>query len=75
MPRGPRGEKRLPRTAMSRPPTELPATRPPQRELLRHRWEFCARKDQLPPDGEWRVWLYLAGRGSGKTRAGADRDR
>jgi phage terminase large subunit-like protein len=29
------------------------------------------RPDQLPPDGDWLVWLILAGRGAGKTRAGA----
>ena len=23
---------------------------------------------QLPPEGDWRVWLLLAGRGFGKTR-------
>src|SRR5207237_5544012 len=27
---------------------------------------------QLPPPGDWRVWLLLAGRGFGKTRAGAE---
>lgn len=27
---------------------------------------------QLPPPGDWRVWLVLAGRGAGKTRAGAE---
>jgi phage terminase large subunit-like protein len=27
---------------------------------------------QLPPPGSWRVWLFLAGRGAGKTRAGAE---
>ncbi len=31
-----------------------------------------ARKDQLPPEGRWLVWLLLAGRGFGKTRAGAE---
>lgn len=32
-----------------------------------------ARKDQRPPsDTEWLVWLMLSGRGSGKTRAGAE---
>jgi hypothetical protein len=30
-----------------------------------------ARLSQRPPDGDWRVWAYVAGRGSGKTRAGA----
>jgi phage terminase large subunit-like protein len=27
---------------------------------------------QTPPSGDWRVWLLLAGRGFGKTRAGAE---
>ena len=35
-------------------------------------WRLWARKDQLPPGGDWRVWLVLAGRGFGKTRAGAE---
>src|SRR6188768_2433559 len=26
---------------------------------------------QIPPMGNWRLWLLLAGRGSGKTTAGA----
>ncbi len=40
-------------------------------------WMIWARDDQLPPlalpDGTpWRTWLILGGRGSGKTRAGAE---
>lgn len=35
-------------------------------------WKFWARSNQLPPDGEWLTWLVLAGRGFGKTRAGAE---
>ena len=27
---------------------------------------------QLPPDGNWRTWVILGGRGAGKTRAGAE---
>jgi hypothetical protein len=30
-----------------------------------------ARETQRPPGGDWRVWGYVAGRGAGKTRAGA----
>ena len=30
-----------------------------------------ARPTQRPPAGDWRVWAYVAGRGAGKTRAGA----
>lgn len=31
-----------------------------------------ARPNQLPPAGNWRIWLLLAGRGFGKTRTGAE---
>lgn len=31
-----------------------------------------ARKEQLPPEGNWTVWLLLAGRGAGKTRTAAE---
>lgn len=33
---------------------------------------FHARPDQIAPDGEWDIWLLLAGRGFGKTRSGAE---
>ncbi len=38
---------------------------------LKYCWEIWARPEQLPPDGDWFVWLALAGRGWGKTRTGA----
>lgn len=38
---------------------------------MRH-WPFWARQSQLAPDGAWRIWLFLGGRGAGKTRAGAE---
>lgn len=31
-----------------------------------------ARPEQLPPDADWGTWLYLAGRGAGKTRTAAE---
>ena len=31
-----------------------------------------ARGDQWPPEGSWRYWMCLSGRGSGKTRLGAE---
>ena len=31
-----------------------------------------ARTEQLTPPGDWKTWLYLAGRGAGKTRAAAE---
>ena len=37
-----------------------------------HDWTFWARDDQAPPPGDWIIWLILAGRGAGKTRAGAE---
>ena len=45
---------------------------PKQAEALIHDWRFWARPSQLPPAGNWRVWLLLAGRGFGKTRTGAE---
>lgn len=39
---------------------------------LNYNWRFFARPDQLPPEGAWRNWLILAGRGYGKTRTGAE---
>ena len=38
----------------------------------RTNWPANARAAQLPPAGDWRVWMILAGRGFGKTRAGAE---
>ncbi|HMP57666.1 MAG TPA: terminase family protein, partial [Novosphingobium sp.] len=43
-----------------------------QREEFATHWRLWARRDQLPPDGGWRCWLVMAGRGFGKTRAGAE---
>jgi hypothetical protein len=28
--------------------------------------------EQLPPEGDWNIWLYMAGRGAGKTRTAAE---
>jgi phage terminase large subunit-like protein len=33
---------------------------------------FHARQSQRPPQGEWDVWMCLAGRGWGKTRVGSE---
>jgi len=35
-------------------------------------WADLAHKGQRPPDGPWRTWVFLGGRGAGKTRAGAE---
>lgn len=38
----------------------------------RNRWLRLARGNQITPQGDWRVWFCKAGRGWGKTRAGAE---
>lgn len=45
---------------------------PKKAEELRYNYRFWARPEQIPPeDGDWNVFLALAGRGWGKTWAGA----
>ncbi|MDF0600946.1 terminase family protein [Psychromarinibacter sp. C21-152] len=39
---------------------------------LPYLFEFWALPHQLPPEGDWRSWVILGGRGAGKTRAGAE---
>jgi predicted phage terminase large subunit-like protein len=41
-------------------------------EFLDYDWRFWARPEQVAPPGDWHTWLYLAGRGSGKTRSAAE---
>jgi len=43
-----------------------------ERSELRFHWKVWARPEQLPPQGDWRTWLVMAGRGFGKTRLGAE---
>jgi phage terminase large subunit-like protein len=55
------------------PRNELIATlTPAEARALLYEWAFWARPNQLPPNGQWRIWLVLAGRGFGKTRTGAE---
>lgn len=35
-------------------------------------WSLQGRDKQRPPNGDWTTWLLMGGRGSGKTRAGAE---
>ncbi|MDU8945703.1 baseplate megatron protein TIM-barrel domain-containing protein [Ovoidimarina sediminis] len=39
---------------------------------LPYLFEFWALSHQIPPEGHWKTWLVLGGRGAGKTRAGAE---
>ncbi|WP_444875211.1 DNA-packaging protein [Oryzibacter oryziterrae] len=43
-----------------------------EREFIGTHWPLFARPDQLPPPGDWTVWLVMGGRGAGKTRTGAE---
>ena len=37
-----------------------------------HAWDLHGRAEQRSPGGDWSLWLIMAGRGFGKTRAGAE---
>lgn len=41
-------------------------------DALLYDWSFWGRPSQQEPEGRWTTWLILAGRGFGKTRAGAE---
>ena len=43
-----------------------------ERDMLEYHWPLWARREQMPPAYKWRLWLICAGRGFGKTRAGAE---
>lgn len=43
-----------------------------QRRELVERWQGWAQDGQCEPPGDWRIWMIRAGRGFGKTRAGAE---
>lgn len=58
----------LPRTQRERLLTLLPRD---QFEHLFTAHVLTAHAGQMPPPGDWTTWLILAGRGFGKTRAGA----
>jgi phage terminase large subunit-like protein len=45
---------------------------PAMRKLLKPFWRVWAHRGQLPPPDGWHTWLIMAGRGYGKTRAGAE---
>jgi phage terminase large subunit-like protein len=55
----------------------LPTLSPPELEALAYDWPLWARPSQRPPattptGSPWRTWLFIGGRGAGKTRAGAE---
>ena len=44
----------------------------PEKREMSERWWRHGHPGQVAPKGDWRIWLILAGRGFGKTRAGAE---
>ncbi|MFN3389784.1 MAG: terminase large subunit domain-containing protein, partial [Allosphingosinicella sp.] len=42
-----------------------------ERDSLDLDWRSWAHRGQFPPEGDWRTWVLMAGRGFGKTLAGA----
>jgi phage terminase large subunit-like protein len=65
-----------PKLAKARAALGLIEASPEDRELeerIRADWSLWAGPGQDPPDDpRWRVWLFMGGRGAGKTRAGAE---
>lgn len=46
---------------------------PEQLQYLLHDWHSMARPEQLPPnDPNWSQWIFMGGRGTGKTRAASE---
>lgn len=40
--------------------------------ISKYNWQKRARLEQCIPEGDWRTWMIMAGRGFGKTRTGAE---
>ncbi|MFL6861807.1 MAG: DNA-packaging protein [Allosphingosinicella sp.] len=45
---------------------------PPALRAIYQEWWWQVHEGQAEPEGEWRIWAIVAGRGFGKTRAGAE---
>jgi len=60
---------RLPAKEIAKHLNAIPGAR---RERALRDWSAWAHDGQGAPPGDWRVWLIRAGRGFGKTRAGAE---
>ncbi len=64
------GVRDLPAAAHSELSENLLVT--PHIHAIGREWRLNGREAQKPPGGDWRTWLIMGGRGSGKTRAGAE---
>lgn len=64
-----------PTTSTGRSPASLANTDwrhwPPEAKY-RLRWRLQARSNQIPPEGNWTIWVALAGRGWGKTKVASE---
>ncbi len=60
------------KTATQNLPLLASALSDEQIDFFLHDWALWARPEQLPPHGNWITWLFMGGRGAGKTRAGAE---
>lgn len=63
---------RLLRLPQAERQTAIARLEPGERLELISRWWMWAHEGQFWPEGDWRVWMIRAGRGFGKTRAGAE---
>lgn len=50
----------------------LQSLTPDELRFLLTDWPLFAHAHQMPPPGDWDLWLLIGGRGAGKTRAGAE---
>ncbi len=62
----------IPADAKGLSPEQVRALTDEQVERRLYDWNHHAYPKQKPPPGDWTTWLLLGGRGSGKTRAGAE---
>lgn len=62
----------LPKPTLEKLKAEFRTLPDTERAGFNYLWRSWARDPQKPPPGDWRFWLILAGRGFGKTRAGAE---
>lgn len=56
-------------------PADLDKLTDEQAAALLYDWDIWARPKQREPEGNWRCWLIMAGRGFGKTKTGAETTR
>ena len=62
----------LARCAPERRAAVLAAMSETDKRAIAEEWTSQALAGQIEPDGVWRTWLLMAGRGFGKTRTGAE---